>query len=185
MNYYSIALFLHVVGALGLFVAMGLEWVGLQQLQAVTTTEQVRERLRGSTGVRAIGGISILVLLAAGFYMTATAWGGVAWISLAFGALIVMGALGGILTSPRMAAIKRAVATENGPISPALSRLLHHPLLWISMQTRIGIALGIVFLMCVKPTLMASLLALGVATLLGLGLALSTMGRRRMQTVGA
>ncbi len=29
MDDYSIALFLHIVGALGFFVALGLEWTGL------------------------------------------------------------------------------------------------------------------------------------------------------------
>ena len=35
MNYYSIALFLHVVGALGFFVVLGLEWTSLRQLRCV------------------------------------------------------------------------------------------------------------------------------------------------------
>ena len=34
MNAYSIALFLHIVGALGFFVALGLEWTGLWQIEA-------------------------------------------------------------------------------------------------------------------------------------------------------
>jgi hypothetical protein len=42
MTDYSIALFLHIVGALGLFVALGLEWTNLRYLQQVTTTEQAR-----------------------------------------------------------------------------------------------------------------------------------------------
>ena len=98
-----------------------------------------------------MGGISLLILLISGFYMTATVWGGVAWISVALGALIVLGALGGILTGLRMRAIRRTIVAENGPISAAFYRLLHHPLLWLSIQTRVAIALGIVFLMTVKP----------------------------------
>ena len=42
MNDYSIALFLHIVGALGLFMALGLEWTGLWQIRSAMTTEQVR-----------------------------------------------------------------------------------------------------------------------------------------------
>ena len=30
---YSIALFVHIVGALGFFVALGLEWTGLSQIR--------------------------------------------------------------------------------------------------------------------------------------------------------
>src|SRR5687768_16441235 len=120
MNLYSIALFLHIVGALGVFVSLALEWINLQQLQRLTTVEQVTEWFKGSRGGRWMGGISFLLILIPGFYMTATAWGGVMWISVALGALILLGALGGILTGPRMAAIKRAMATESGPISSDL-----------------------------------------------------------------
>ena len=42
MNGYSIALFLHIVGALGFFVALGLEWIGLEQIRSAMAPEQVR-----------------------------------------------------------------------------------------------------------------------------------------------
>ena len=41
MNDYSIALFLHIVGALGFFVALGLEWTGLGQIRSAMTLERV------------------------------------------------------------------------------------------------------------------------------------------------
>jgi len=43
MNDYSIALFLHVVGALGFFVALGLEWTSLRQIRGAATSGQVRD----------------------------------------------------------------------------------------------------------------------------------------------
>jgi hypothetical protein len=49
MNDYSITLFLHIVGALGFFVALGLEWTSLRQLRRATTAEHLREWLRVST----------------------------------------------------------------------------------------------------------------------------------------
>ena len=66
-------------------------------------------------------------------------------------------------------------------MTPALRRLLNDPLLGISIQTRVAIALGIVFLMTVKPDLGGSLLAIGVATGLGLLSALPLLGRNRAQ----
>jgi hypothetical protein len=35
MDIYSIALFLHVIGAFGLFIAIGLEWLALARLSRV------------------------------------------------------------------------------------------------------------------------------------------------------
>jgi hypothetical protein len=181
MNYYSIALFLHVVGALGVFVALGLEWTSLRHLRRATTGEQVREWMRVSTGVGQVGIASMLTILISGFYMMATVWGGVVWIIVALGALVLVIVLGLALTGPRMAAIGRAVAAEKGTVSPTLHHLLHYPLLWISIQTRVAIALGIVFLMTVKPDLGGSLLTIGVAIVLGLASALPMPRRERVQ----
>jgi hypothetical protein len=127
-----------------------------------------------------MGMISMLTLLAAGFYMMAIAWGAVAWIMVTLGAIVVMiPAI--VLTRRRMMAIGRTVSTERGPVSPALSQLLHDPMLTISLQTRVAIALGIVFLMTVKPGLGGSLLTIAVAIVLGLASALSMPRRVRVQ----
>ncbi len=180
MNIYSFALFFHIVGALGFFVALGLEWVGLRQIRNATTTEQVRQGMRISGSTRRLGMASMLVILVFGFYMAAVAWGGPAWIVVTLGVIVVTIALSVALTGPRMAAIGRALATEKGPLSPSLQQLANHPLLWISIQTRVAIALGIVFLMTVKPALGGSLLTIGVAIVLGLALSLP-MKRRAVQ----
>ncbi len=150
MNYYSIALFLHVVGALGFFVALGLEWTGLWQIRRATTSEQIRAWMRISKSARSLGIASMLAILISGFYMMATAWGGVAWIIVALGALVLAVVLTMALTGPRMAAIGLALTREKGPVSHTHQNLANHPLLWISIQTRVAIALGIVFLMTVK-----------------------------------
>jgi hypothetical protein len=181
MNYYSIALFFHIVGALGVFVALGLEWTGLRQIRGATTSEQVRVWMRISNSTRRLGIASMLTILVSGFYMMATVWGGVAWIIVAFWTLVLLVVLGLALTGPRMAALGRALATEHGTVSPTLQHLANHPLLWISIQTRVAIALGIIFLMTVKPDLGGSLLTIGVALVLGLASALPIPGRERVQ----
>jgi hypothetical protein len=55
------------------------------------------------------------------------------------------------------------------------------PLLWLAIQTRVAIALGIVLLMSVKPALSGSLLTIGVAIVLGLVSTLPTLSRGRAQ----
>ncbi|HXW01245.1 MAG TPA: hypothetical protein VEC93_22735, partial [Anaerolineae bacterium] len=116
MTDYSIALFLHIVGALGFFVMLGLEWVSLMSLRRVTTIEQVHEWLNAFGLLRWMGPISGGIILLSGFYMTATAWGGVAWIGIAMVAIILIVVLGAALTGPRLAAIGRAAATESGSL---------------------------------------------------------------------
>jgi len=177
MNDYAIGLFVHIVGALGLFVALGLEWTSLLLRRRATTTEQVRERMGLASGVRGVSGASLATLLVSGLYLTATVWGGVAWIAVALGAMVLMAVLGAALSGPRLAAIGQAV--EAGPLAP-----LPDPLLWVSIQTRLAVALGIVFLMTVKPDLNGSLLTIAVAAVLGLVAALPVMvaGRSKQPT---
>ena len=167
MTFYSIALFLHIVGALGLFVALGLEWMSLFNLRRATTTEQAREWLSAFGLLRWVGPISMGTILLPGFYMMAR-WGGIAWIGIALAAMILLAVVGAVLTGSRMAAIGRAVLAESGSLSPAFRQRLHDPFLWTSIQARVAIALGIVFLMTVKPGLAGALLTIGVAIILGL-----------------
>ena len=179
MTDYSIALFFHIVGALGLFVALGLEWTSLLYLQQVTNTEQAREWLRIFRLLRRVGPISLGAILLSGFYMTATTWGGTPWISVGMAALILIGVLGGALTGPRMAAVGRAAATESGALSLTFRQRLHDPLLWTSIQTRVTVALGIVFLMTVKPELTGALVTMSVALIVGLASAWPRWSRSR------
>jgi hypothetical protein len=179
MNYYLIVKLIHIIGALGFFMALGLEWLSLSHARNAATSEQIRERLQISRSAQRLGPLSMLTILITGFYMMATVWGGVAWLIIALGALILMVVLGAALTGPRMAAIGRALATENGPASSSLHDLLHNSLLWLSLRIRVSIALGIVFLMTLKPELLGSLITMGAVVILGLVFSLPLRGRVR------
>jgi hypothetical protein len=181
MTFYSFALFLHIVGALGLFIALGLEWTSLGYLRRATTTDQVHPWLQVFTLLRRIYPISWLAILLPGFYMTATTWGGAAWISIAFAAIILIAVVGAVISGRRMAVIGPALATESGRLSSELRQRLGDPLLWASIQTRMAIALGIVFLMSVKPGLGGSLLTIGLAAVLGFASALPAWNRPRLE----
>jgi hypothetical protein len=181
MAFYTVGLFLHVVGALGLFAAVSLEWTILLHLRRATTAEQAREWLMVIAGLRRVYPAAFVLILLSGFYMTATAWGGTAWIGVALAVLLLLALVGATLTGVRMPAIGRAVAAETGPLSPSLRDRLRDPLLWTSVQTRAALLLGIVFLMTVKPDLGGALLTTGVAAVLGLASALPAWGRNRAE----
>jgi D-alanyl-lipoteichoic acid acyltransferase DltB (MBOAT superfamily) len=116
--------------------------------------------------------LSMLVAVVTGAYMMLTVWGGVAWLYVTLGSLVLVIVLSVALSKPRMVAVGQALAKEKGPISPTLPILANHPGLWISIQTRVAIILGIVFLKIAKPDLGQSLLAIGVAIALGVASAL-------------
>ncbi len=181
MSTYAIALFLHIVGALGFFMVLGLEWIGMSQIRSATRFEEVRAILRTVKSANRLGFVSMPTIIITGIYMVLTVWGGVAWILVVLGALVLEIVLFVGLTGPRMAAIERALAMEKGPVSHTFHNLVSHPLLWISAQTRVAIVLGIVFLKIAKPDLGRSLLSIGVAIALGLASALPVLRRERAQ----
>ena len=182
MNSYSIiALFVHIVGALGVSVALGLEWTGLRQIRTAMLPEQVRTWMDMFNSLRKVGFISMLTTVITGIYMIVTYWGGKPWIIVTMGSLLLVIALAQVLTAPRMAAIGGALPMEKGSVSQTFHNLVNQPILWISIQTRVAIVLGIIFLKIAEPGLGGSLLAIGVAIVLGVASALPMFRRVRVQ----
>ncbi len=185
MTAYAFALFLHIVGALGLFVSLGLEWTSQAYLQRASSAEQAREWLSLRGWVMRLGPASLALLLVSGFYLMAANWGWVGWIVAALAGLVLIAVIGAALTGSRISSIGQAAAREHGTLSPALRQKLSDPWLWVSIQTRTVIALGIAFMMVVKPSGLGSLLTLGGAVILGLALSLFTTRRNGRQREAA
>jgi hypothetical protein len=182
MSVYTIVLFLHVIGAIGYFISMGTWLFGLAALRRAQRVEQVRAftQLIGRLGP--FFGISVLLLLATGLYMAITAWGLLTgWIVVALISLILIAPLGTVFIEPRRRTIDRlAQEAPDGPLPQSLEQRTHDPVLMTALQTVIILLLGIVFLMTNKPSLIGSLIVMGVA--LVLGLALGALTSRVMRT---
>ncbi len=94
------------------------EWVSLRSLRRASTAEQVREWVRVSVGIRRLGFISMMALLASGLYMMFVARNGGAWVIVAFWSLVLLAIIAVTLSFRRMAAIGRAVGEATGPLAP-------------------------------------------------------------------
>jgi hypothetical protein len=174
MSGYSTLLFLHVLGALGFFAALGLEWAGLRHVRRATATGQAREWLGMAAAAGRVGGASMAALVATGAYMMATAWGRVVWLSVTVGAVVLMAVLALAITRPRMAAALRSVRDAQERLSSASARSWGGGVLWMSLQLRLGIAVAIVFLMVVKPGITIGVTAVAMGALLGFASGLLT-----------
>jgi hypothetical protein len=189
MSIYTIVLFLHVSGAIGYFVIIGIWLFGLVSLRRAQRVEQVRSlaHLIGLSGP--LFGISVLLILVAGLYMAFTAWSlQNGWIAVALVSLVLMAPLGSALIEPRRRAIERmAREAPDGPLPQSLEQRIHDPVLSTSLQTVVALLFGIVFLMTTKPSLAGSLIVMVVALALGLasGLLVSRATRTRWQNVAA
>jgi hypothetical protein len=170
MSLYSLALFIHILGALGLFASTGVNHLVLVRLRRAGTVAQVRDLLEMTRAVATFEPVVALALLGAGLYLTATTWGWqVAWIDVSLGAVLALVAVGVVVGAPRVAARARAAAdAPEGPIPAALAARIDDPVLWTLTRAALALQLGIVFLMTTKPGLAGSLATLGVALALGL-----------------
>jgi hypothetical protein len=168
MSFYSAILFVHVVGALTLFMALAVEWSSLRQMQRATSLMQATFGIKMSSGLRPMTMASMLVVILSGGYLASRmeVWRE-AWIWAALAGMFLIGGIAVTLTRRRMEEIRRLCADENAGLTEGLIARLRDPALQVSMRLRIATATGIIFLMVTKPNLFGALLALGIATLAG------------------
>lgn len=176
--WYTLALFVHILGAIGLFVAVSLIVVALVRMRQAATLEQVREW----AAVANVAGKSLifisLVILAPALYMVILAWGFTTpWVMaslITFVALSIMGATLNGRNVERIVVLAHAAAPTRSP--GALRSLLLAPQLWFSEGIRLMLLLGILALMTVKPDLAVSVLIL--LGMLILGIVLGALAQR-------
>ena len=169
MSLYSIALFLHVVGAVLLFVTLTVEGLAVRQLHQAATAEAAQGAAAMFRLNRIAGPMSAFGVLIPGLYMTATTWGLVGWIVVALVSWVLVAALGAF-NGIRILALERNQALLTG---------VRNPMFLTSWLTRVGLALGVVFLMTAKPAVVVSVFAILVAAAAGaaLGVGLSKVRR--------
>jgi uncharacterized membrane protein len=184
MTVYTIVKFLHVVGAIGYFVAMGTLLFGLVALQRARRVEQVRVLAEFVGRLAPFFNLSILLLLLAGLYMTVTVWGfETGWIDVALVSLLVIVPIAALTVQSRLRVIARLAHEEaDGPLSADLVARTHDPTILTTPRIVVALLLGIVFLMTTKPALPVSLLVMAIA--LVLGLAWGMLAARMSRTSG-
>jgi hypothetical protein len=177
MSVYQIALFLHVLGALGLFSALGIEWAAVGPLRRAAVVDDARPWIPVLRSLGRVGGPSAAVILATGVYMGTTTWGRQPWIGLSLLGLVVMAVLAAGVTGRRVTAIARELQADSPNHDVARIRL-RDPALVVSLRLRTAVALGIVFLMTSKPAAGLALGAMGAAVALGLAWSAPALARR-------
>ena len=166
MTLYQLAGYLHLIGGVGLFVALGLEWAMIIRLRSAHSVEQARAWLSLVAFQRPVGLASLITVLIAGLYMAVTAWGAVAWISATVASLLLMMAFGAY-NGLNLAPLETTLKGERDTLIPERLEQLRSALLLASVHGRAGILLGILALMKLKPDLVDSVLTTVVALLLG------------------
>ena len=169
MSWYVIALFLHVSGAIGIWVSLGIWLLGLATLRRARRVEQVRAVAWLIVVATPLMLLSLLLLGVAGFYMALTVWGlQTGWIAVSLASMLVIAPIGAFVLDPRMHAIlDEARQVADGLLPDALAARVRNPLLPIGAHTMATVLVGVVFMMTTKPVLLTALVVAGVAFALG------------------
>lgn len=164
MTIRSVALFIHIVGVLVLFVGIAFEYVSLASLRRSTISEPEASWVRLYGMLPRVYGLAFGLIVTSGFYVASGGYGAFPWVRLSFGLMVLMGLLGGAVRA-------RALTIRQGPIQQRAAAASDS---WVrvSLSMRAAMGLAAVFLMIGKPGLNQALLVAGGAiaggTVLGL-----------------
>ena len=118
------------------------------------------------------------MILIAGIYMAAISWRA-AWVAVALIAFLLLMIVSALLQGRRITMLGRQVADQpdNAPVTGALWTQAHDPVTWVGVNTAAAFAIGIVYLMTLKPDALGSVIALLIALVVGLVFGFLTQGR--------
>lgn len=178
---YKLALFVHVAGVIGMFIAVGVTVTAMGRMRRAGTVAGVRMWAELAVAIERAIPAALVVLLLPGLYMVNKVWGwDTPWAMTTLAALIVISVLGPSINERRIRAIDRAAAQAgDGPVPPSLAARIGDPVLWLSLHTITTVMVGIVWLMTVKPGLTGSLLAMAISVVAGVGAAMPSIQRAR------
>jgi hypothetical protein len=172
MLFYPVALFIHVLAALTLFIAVGLNFLSMLRMRQARNTERLAEWARLGLLAGRIIPVAILFIAGSATYMVTIAWGWqTAWVDVVLATFIGHGIFVQAFENPRLNKLhKGALKAPDGPVPLELHLLANDALLWTVDITVTTTTVGMIFLMSVKPDLIISLVAVGVTLLAGLAL---------------
>lgn len=170
LAFYHVALFIHVTGAITLFIAGSFELVSMIRLRRAETLGQAQEAGRIALVHVKLILPAVLTVFLAGLYMAIAAWNfATVWIDVALAIFLAHSVVAQAVNAPRAKAIfALLMSAPEGALAPELRRRLGDPILHASVEIMFAQTVGIVFLMTVKPGLIVALISVIVATLTGL-----------------
>src|SRR5579859_3361094 len=189
MSLYPVVLFLHVSGAIGVFMGIGIWLFGLSAMRRARRVEQVRALAWLMIVTIPFMVISLVLVIVAGLYMAISTWGlQTSWIIVSLVSLLLFAPINVFVLDPQMRTLyAKAGEAPDGPLSDELVEWTYDPIIGTVAQTLTTVLIGIVFLMTNKPELATSIVVMVVAFSLGIivSLPLWSAARSRARGVSA
>jgi hypothetical protein len=167
MNFYILVLFLHIIGAAGLFLGLGIEGITLKFLNRASSTEQVLSWQPSLKLLRITFGSSTILLLLSGIYMAERVWGWTGWVIIGLIILVVLSGQGS-MTGKKIGEIMKSLSKSNGSLSTEIKEKLSAPFLLKAFRIKIFIVAGTIFIMTLKADWITSIAAIIISFLVGI-----------------
>lgn len=179
MDTYLIVKYLHL---LSVMAAIAVTTIIHFNLVRVKKADQVPQALDALATVQKLGPrmpLAALALFLTGAYLTQNRWGfGLAFVQVGIAGLASMLVVGLAVLRPRMGTLGKAFGQAgSGPVTDDLKAKVRDPAIWIGSHYQPIMAATVMFLMTIKPGMMGSLIAIGVAIVLSVGSAAPMMKR--------
>ena len=166
MNSYVIVLFLHIIGAAGMFAGIGMEGVVLLNLKKADSVSQVLSIGDSMKIMKIIFGISAVLLLFSGLYLVIESWGWTAWVVTGLVLLISLSGYGS-MTGKKIITYILSLNREQQKLPAEAKNIIGAPKLLQSYKIRALLAIAIIFIMTLKPGWVGTISTVIVASLLG------------------
>ncbi|GKW47345.1 DUF2269 family protein [Planococcus sp. NCCP-2050] len=181
---YNIVLFLHIAGAVIMFMAIAILALSMLSMLQSKDTENVKRWSGLAVKTDVLFPMSTLLIIVPALYLVFSTWGwGTAWINVSLAALLGASFLGPVINLRRLKGILAAAEAETDMVpSISLMNKIRDRVLWNSVSIMAMLAVGILFLMAVKLALFGSLITMVLAVAIGFGLAQFVLNKTRPET---
>ncbi len=184
MNWYGLALFLHLLALLGAVAGSTLVHLSLGKLRGARSCGEGLQWLGLAHAVSPVFPVALAVLVGTGAWMVHGRWPWSAGFVVAgLTGVVYLAVAGGAVEGGR--ARKLAAALASSPSAPLDQALVRDPVLWCVSWANTGVALAVVLAMVEKSSLAVSFAMLGVGLASGCAVGLAfraRVGRPRLAT---
>jgi len=164
----NIALFVHLMGVVTLFIALGILQRSGARARGASTVEEAHTWLAFAGTTRTMFPSAMLMILLTGLYMSHKLYTfRTPWIVVAITVVVLLPLIGGLAVGRALGGVERALASGSGPLTPEQARLVRQPGPWITAGALNGMAIGLLWIMASKPGWMHSIVAVAVTGVLG------------------
>lgn len=176
---YNIILFLHILGAVLMFVAVGITLLAMLSMLHSAKTIGIRNWSALAVKLDGLLPFSVILILLPGLYLVFSTWGwGNSWIDLSLAAIIIMTFMGPIINLRRLKDILNAANAETNDVPSALLlEKVRNRVLWNSVLTMTMLTIAILFVMTVKLSMIGCLVTFALAIVLGFIVSKILLGR--------